>query len=88
MLYEVITCPAYVNLVDRHIPSLKEYVSTTPSPMVLQHQMMTAADGDEPRKYVFFGPCVAKRSEALKVGIEFTATFMELEALLSSYNFV
>ncbi|KAG9397246.1 ferredoxin hydrogenase [Carpediemonas membranifera] len=75
-------CPAYVNLVDKHIPSLKPYVSTTPSPMVLQHEIMKARD-NEKRIYSFWGPCVAKRREALKVGIDFTATFMELEGLLA-----
>ncbi|KAG9393954.1 Iron-only hydrogenase [Carpediemonas membranifera] len=76
-------CPAYVNLVDKHIPSLKPYVSTTPSPMVIQHEMMTEVE-NHPHLYTFIGPCMAKRDEALKHGIDFTLTFMELDALLAA----
>lgn len=74
-------CPAYVNLVGKHLPELVEHVSLTPSPMVYAHEMVRAADPSA--KTVFIGPCVAKRSEARRKGIDFVISFEELGALLA-----
>ena len=74
-------CPAYVNLVGKHLPELVEHVSLTPSPMVYAHEMVRAADPSA--KTVFIGPCVAKRSEARRKGIDFVMSFEELGALLA-----
>ena len=74
-------CPAYVNLVGKHIPELVEHVSLTPSPMVYAHEMVRAADPSV--KTVFIGPCVAKRSEAKRKGVDFVLSFEELGALLA-----
>ena len=74
-------CPAYVNLVGKHLPELVEHVSLTPSPMVYAHEMVRATDPSA--KTVFIGPCVAKRSEARRKGIDFVMSFEELGALLA-----
>ena len=74
-------CPAYVNLVGKHLPDLVEHVSLTPSPMVYAHEMVRAAD--PAAKTVFIGPCVAKRSEARRKGIDFVLSFEELGAILA-----
>ena len=74
-------CPAYVNLVGKHLPELVEHVSLTPSPMVYAHEMVRAADPSA--KTVFIGPCVAKRSEARRKGIDFVMSVEELGALLA-----
>jgi [FeFe] hydrogenase (group B1/B3) len=74
-------CPAYVNLVGKHLPALVEHVSLTPSPMVYTHEMVRAADPEA--KTVFIGPCIAKRSEARRKGIDFVLSFEELGALLA-----
>ena len=74
-------CPAYVNLVGKHIPELVEHVSLTPSPMVYAHEMVREADPSV--KTVFIGPCVAKRSEAKRKGVDFVLSFEELGALLA-----
>ena len=74
-------CPAYVNLVGKHLPALVEHVSLTPSPMVYTHEMVKEADPEA--KTVFIGPCIAKRSEARRKGIDFVLSFEELGALLA-----
>lgn len=74
-------CPAYVNLVGKHLPQLIDHVSLTPSPMVYTHEMVREAD--PAAKTVFIGPCVAKRSEARRKGIDFVLSFEELGAILA-----
>ena len=74
-------CPAYVNLVGKHLPELVEHVSLTPSPMVYAHEMVR--ERDPGAKTVFIGPCVAKRSEAKRKGIDFVLSFEELGAILA-----
>ena len=77
-------CPAYVNLVGKHLPELVDHVSLTPSPMVYAHEMVREANPSA--KTVFIGPCVAKRSEAKRKGIDFVLSFEELGALLAGRN--
>ncbi|MBQ4107410.1 MAG: 4Fe-4S binding protein [Lentisphaeria bacterium] len=77
-------CPAYVELVRKFIPDFRQYVSTTPSPMVF-------AAGIARRKHpgckvVFVGPCVAKRVEACRNGIDWVLSFEELFAMLAGKN--
>lgn len=74
-------CPAYVNLIGKHLPELVEHVSLTPSPMVYTHEMVRAADPSA--KTVFIGPCVAKRSEARRKGVDFVLSFEELGAIFA-----
>ena len=74
-------CPAYVNLVAKHYPDFMPHVSTTPSPMVFAKDMVKAKD--PAARTVFVGPCVAKRDEAQRTGVDFVLTFEELGALLA-----
>ena len=74
-------CPAYVNLVGKHLKELVEHISLTPSPMVYTHEMVREADPSA--KTVFIGPCIAKRSEARRKGIDFVLSFEELGAILA-----
>lgn len=73
-------CPAYMELVDRHIPSLSARRSTALSPMAYTarqcHEQMPDA------KLVFVGPCIAKKVEARAIpSISMVITFAELAAL-------
>lgn len=73
-------CPAYVGVVEKHLPDLKPFVSHTPSPMVLLGRHMREEFPDA--KTVFIGPCSAKREEAKgEDSIDFVLTFEELGAL-------
>ena len=74
-------CPAYVNLIGKHLPDLIANVSLTPSPMVYTRELVKAKDPDA--KTVFIGPCVAKRSEARRKDVDFVLSFEELGAILA-----
>lgn len=74
-------CPAYVNLIGKHLPELIDNVSLTPSPMVYTHEIIRETNPHA--KTVFIGPCVAKRSEARRKGIDFVLSFEELGAILA-----
>ena len=74
-------CPAYVNLVTKHVPTFLPHVSTTPSPMVYAKQL--AQEKTPGIKTAFIGPCVAKRDEAQRTGVDFVLSFEELGALFA-----
>ena len=74
-------CPAYVNLVTKHLPDIVSHVSLTPSPMVYTHEIVKGKDPGA--KTVFVGPCVAKRSEARRKGVDYVLSFEELGAILA-----
>lgn len=76
-------CPAYTNLVKKHLPELKPYVSTTKSPM--HYTAQTVKEQAPDSVFVFVGPCVAKRQEAFyDKYVDYVLTFEELGALLVS----
>lgn len=77
-------CPAWVNLVAKHMPDLIDRVSTTPSPMVYSREMVK--EKDPSAKTVFIGPCIAKRSEARRKDVDFVLSFEELGAILAARN--
>lgn len=73
-------CPAYVELVEKHIPSLAQNISSALSPMGYTAQLCHSRYKDP--KLVFIGPCLAKKAEAKKLGtIDAVITFSELASL-------
>lgn len=76
-------CPAFVAMVEKHMPELVGHVSTTPSPMVMLGKKIKAED--PAAVVVFIGPCTAKKMETKKSGgiIDFSLTFEELDAVLN-----
>ena len=75
-------CPAFVNFIEKHFPTLKDNISTTVSPMVAAARFIKAANPEA--TIVFIGPCIAKKNEALKhyIGeINYVLTFEELYAM-------
>lgn len=54
-------CPSYIELVNKHIPEMKPYVSSTGSPMYYTSRTAKAKYPDA--RIVFIGPCIAKRKE-------------------------
>lgn len=75
-------CPSYVNLVNKHIPAMKPFVSHTGSPMYYTARM--AKEQYPGAEVVFIGPCVAKRHEALSDGeVEHVLTFEEIDSLFN-----
>ena len=75
-------CPAYVNLVAKHVPELIDKVSLTPSPMVFANELVKKAS--PLAKTVFVGPCVAKRGEARRKNVDFVLSVEELAALFAA----
>ncbi len=70
-------CPSYIELVNKHIPTLKPYVSTTGSPMYYTARIAKEKYPDA--KVVFIGPCLAKRKEAQRdEAVDYVMTFEEV----------
>lgn len=75
-------CPAYIELVNKHMPEMKKYVSTTGSPMYYAARI--AKKKHPQAKVVFIGPCAAKRKEAERdEAVDFVMTFEEVASVLS-----
>ena len=78
-------CPAYIELVDKHIPGMKPYVSGTGSPMYYAARIAKEKHPDA--KVVFIGPCVAKRKEAQRdEAVDFVMTFEEVASVLDGLD--
>jgi len=74
-------CPAYMNLVDKHVPALSGRRSGALSPMAYTAEMCRKRNPDA--ALVFIGPCLAKKVEAVRIEeIETVITFSELAVLL------
>lgn len=76
-------CPAFVNLIEKHYPTVAENISTTVSPMVATARYIRTMDKNA--IVVFIGPCIAKKYEAVNhyVGeINMVLTVEELQAML------
>jgi len=75
-------CPSYIQLVEKHIPDLKKYVSTTGSPMYYTARMVK--EQRPGAKIVFVGPCVAKRKEVkMDPCVDYTLTFEEVASIFT-----
>lgn len=73
-------CPSYMELVNRHLPFLKEKRSSTLSPMGYTANIVK--EKDPSLKTVFIGPCLAKRIEGVRLNtVDSVITFNELAAL-------
>ncbi len=78
-------CPAWMECVERHLPEIKPYVSHTPSPMILSDRRAKEMHPDAIT--VFVGPCMAKRTEAMKKGSpDYVVTAEEIGAWLMADN--
>ncbi len=75
-------CPAFVNLIRKHVPEMADKISETPSPMVSCGQLVKKMRPDAVT--VFIGPCIAKKSEARQHDdvIDYVLTFEEIKCLL------
>ena len=77
-------CPAFVNMIRKHFPTLSDKISTTVSPMCAVSRLIKASDPEAIT--VFIGPCQAKKSEALDITItdnaDYVLTFDEAVEML------
>ena len=74
-------CPAFVGMIEKHLPDIANHVSSTVSPMVAtgrvaKHEVPGAVT-------VFIGPCTAKKVEASKYddAVDYVLTYEELAAM-------
>lgn len=79
-------CPVIVNMVERHYPSLIHHLAPIVSPMIaiadyIKKQQKVSSD------IVFFGPCVAKKTEIdkeyAKNTVDYVLLFSELKAMFA-----
>lgn len=79
-------CPAFVDMIEKHMPNIKNQVSTTVSPMIAIGKVIKNDDPDA--VIVFIGPCIAKKSEIIKHPgiIDYVVSFEELAALFEGAN--
>lgn len=78
-------CPSYIELVEKHLPEMKPYVSGTKTPMHYTARLVKEQHPDA--KVVFVGPCVAKRKEARKDEyVDFVLTFEEIGSVMKGLN--
>lgn len=75
-------CPAFVGMIEKHMPELKDKVSSTVSPMIASGKVIKTDDANA--IVVFIGPCVAKKDEAEKYKgiIDYVLTFEEAAAMM------
>ena len=74
-------CAAYNELVEKHLPEIKPYRSTTHTPMYYTAEIVKKEHPD--CISVFFSPCVAKRKEALNnKNVDYVLNYDEVGAWL------
>lgn len=75
-------CPAFVDMVEKHLPEMKKNISSLVSPMVAA--AMHVKKNDPEGIVVFVGPCIAKKSEATRYPdiVDYVLTFEELATLI------
>ncbi|MDC7126155.1 MAG: monomeric [FeFe] hydrogenase [Spirochaetales bacterium] len=72
-------CPAWVEAAEKHIDKMRDFVSSTKTPMYYTAE--TAKKLYPYNKIVFIGPCTAKKNEALRdSSVDYVLNFEELGA--------
>lgn len=72
-------CAGYVQLVEKHLPEIKPFVSETKTPLYYTAEIVKNEHPD--CVSVFFSPCSAKRKEAIQnPQIDYVVSFDELQA--------
>ncbi|MBQ4093967.1 MAG: 4Fe-4S binding protein [Oscillospiraceae bacterium] len=83
-------CPGWVGLIKQHYPDLEQYISATPSPMLITARAIKAKDPCS--KVVFIGPCVAKKMEGAanwsNGAVDYVLTFEELASMLQAKDII
>lgn len=78
-------CPSVVQMVCRHYPRLKDRLVPVLSPMQAHGQFLRDTYGND-IKIVFFGPCIAKKTETGPSYVDLALTFKDLRLLIESIN--
>ncbi|MBN2012196.1 GHKL domain-containing protein [candidate division KSB1 bacterium] len=85
------SCPAVFGYVTRYFPELIDNLIPVVSPMVATARALRVLYGDD-LKIVFFGPCIAKKSEGYSAELEgeinAVLTFEELDYLFENFSII
>ncbi|MDR1456926.1 MAG: 4Fe-4S binding protein [Puniceicoccales bacterium] len=78
-------CAAYNNLVEQHMPEIKQYVSTTATPLLYMSEKLR---GEYPDAIlVFISPCLAKYREGyVNKDVSFVLNFSEIDAMFEALD--
>ncbi|MDR2629224.1 MAG: 4Fe-4S binding protein [Puniceicoccales bacterium] len=80
-------CAAYNNLVKKHIPDLKPFVSSTGTPLFYTAEYAREKHGDG--VLVFISPCLAKYEEVFaNERVDFVLSCEEIEALFEAFSII
>ncbi len=80
-------CPAYTEIVEKHIPELKTAVSSTSTPMYYTEKIVKEQIPEA--ETVFIGPCIAKRMEAIRDhSVDYVLTYEELDSLFAAKEII
>ena len=77
-------CPSFVAYVEKHFPSLKDYVSHNKSPMAIVADFIRELHPGA--GILFIGPCISKKREAMGTEVDHVLTFEELQALIDAFG--
>lgn len=79
-------CPSFYEMIRKHAPKLHNFVSDSKSPMYYTAERARKLYPDS--KIVFVGPCVAKRQEIRRPGVEvdMVLTFEELASVFAGLD--
>ncbi len=79
-------CPSFVMYIEKNFPELRQYVSSSVSPMVETAKLIRRSDPNA--KIVFIGPCSSKkmeyRMERTEGNIDCVMSFEELQAFVDA----
>ena len=85
--YIATTCPAIIGFVERYHPGLVPALAPIVSPMIAMARVIREIQGPEV-KIVFFGPCIAKKIEAIDEAvqgeIDAASTFSGMQRLFNA----
>jgi len=82
--YICANCPTIVSLIENKYPELKANLINVASPMVVMDRY--CKKDDKECKTIFIWPCLSKKLEAKKYGIDYAITFQELQTIFDYYK--
>lgn len=78
-------CPSWIELVNKHIPDMKPFVSDSGSPMYYTARIVRQQRPNA--KIVFIGPCIGKRQEIRRDEcMDMILTFEEINSIFAAFD--
>lgn len=74
------SCPVVVNLIEKHYPEMRRFLTNTVSPMIAEARLVKRETPEA--KVVFIGPCIARKAEAAGTEVDAVLTFAQMNDML------